>query len=113
MKSVGSTIKRGWHNFCQWINRPHIRRRLMIAAAVAAGIAVLVPLTIATAGFGPAGIVAGSAAAAWQSAAYGGFVASGSTLATLQWLGMTAGAIQLGIGAGGLAALGVMAVDST
>ncbi|CAE7196182.1 unnamed protein product [Rhizoctonia solani] len=73
----------------------------------------MVPLTVATLGFGPAGIAAGSAAAAWQSAAYGGAVAAGSTFATLQSLGMTAGAMHLGLGLGGLAAIGVVVVDST
>ncbi|KAH7333652.1 hypothetical protein B0J17DRAFT_721544 [Rhizoctonia solani] len=113
MRSVGRTIQKGWTSFCHWISQPHIRRRLLIAAAIGAGVAVLVPLSIVTFGFGPAGVAAGSLAAFWQSAAYGGSVATGSAFATLQSLGMTAGAVHLGLGMGGLAALGFVVVDST
>ncbi|CAE6335773.1 unnamed protein product [Rhizoctonia solani] len=113
MNSVGRTIQRSWTSLCRWASQPHIRRRLIIAAIVGVGVAILVPVTIATVGFGPAGVAAGSAAAAWHSAAYGGVVAAGSAFATLQSLGMTAGAINLGLGLGGLAALGVWVVDST
>ncbi|KAG8752611.1 hypothetical protein FRC11_008197 [Ceratobasidium sp. 423] len=62
-------------------------------------------------GFGPAGIAAGSIAAGWQAAS--GSIAAGSLFATLQSLGMTAGAAQLGVGMGALATLGVAVVDST
>ncbi|CAE6467578.1 unnamed protein product [Rhizoctonia solani] len=113
MRSVGRTVQRGWTSFCRWAGQPHIKRRLIIAACVGIVVAILVPITIATAGFGPAGVAAGSAAAAWQSAAYGGAVAAGSAFATLQSLGMTAGAIHLGLGLGGIAAIGVVIVDST
>ncbi|CAE6462716.1 unnamed protein product [Rhizoctonia solani] len=113
MRSVGRTIQRGWTSLCRWASQPHIRRRLIIAAVVGVAVAILVPVAIATAGFGPAGVAAGSAAAAWQPAAYGGAVAAGSTFAVLQSLGMTAGAIHLGLGLGGIAAFGVVIVDST
>ncbi|KAF8708345.1 hypothetical protein RHS03_03397, partial [Rhizoctonia solani] len=89
-----------------------IRMRLLIAAAVGAGVAIAVPVTIATFGFGPAGVAAGSAAAAWQSIAYGGLVPAGSVFAILQSIGATAGAAQLGVGLGGLAAFGVIVSDS-
>ncbi|CAE6442847.1 unnamed protein product [Rhizoctonia solani] len=112
MRSVGRAVQRGWSSFYRWISQPHIRRRVLIALAIGAGVAILVPVTIATLGFGPAGVAAGSAAAAWQSAAYGGAVAAGSAFATLQSLGMTAGAVHLGLGLGGLARLGVVVVDS-
>ncbi|CAE6360095.1 unnamed protein product [Rhizoctonia solani] len=91
LRSIGRAAQRAWNTFYSWASQPHIRRRFLIAAAVGAGVAILVPLTITTMGFGPAGVAAGSAAAAWQSAAYGGYVAAGRL--------------------GGLAALGVVVID--
>ncbi|KAH7333653.1 hypothetical protein B0J17DRAFT_676322 [Rhizoctonia solani] len=111
LRSAKRTVQRGWTSFCGWVSQPHIRRRILIAAGVGVGVAILVPFTIATLGFGPAGVTAGSVAAAWQSAAFGGFVTAGSMFATLQSLGMTAGAIYLGLGMGGLAAAAAVIVD--
>ncbi|CAE6474988.1 unnamed protein product [Rhizoctonia solani] len=111
LRSVGRAVQRGWNAFYSWASQPHIRRILLIAG-VGVGVAVLVPFTIATLGFGPAGVAAGSAAAAWQSAAYGGAVSAGSIFAVLQSLGMTAGAVNLGALMGVLTALGVVVIGS-
>ncbi|CAE6509445.1 unnamed protein product [Rhizoctonia solani] len=112
LRPVGRAIERGWNSFHSWVSQPHIQRRLWIAAGVGAVVAILVPLTIATLGFGPAGVAAGSAAAAWQAAVYGGLVPAGSIFAILQYLGMTAGGIHLGLAAGGAAAVGVVAAPA-
>ncbi|CAE6477652.1 unnamed protein product [Rhizoctonia solani] len=111
MRSVGRTVQRGWTSFCSWVSQPHIRRRLAIAAIIGTVVVIIVLLTIATLGFGPAGVAAGSVAAAWQSTAFGGFVTAGSAFAILQSLGMTGGAIYLAIWMGGLAAIIAVMVD--
>lgn len=72
-------------------------------AAVAVGAGAL-----SLAGFGMAGIAAGSAAAAWQSSI--GSVATGSTFATLQSLGAT-GWIATTFGGGAAAASGAYVAD--
>ncbi|KAG8743860.1 hypothetical protein FRC10_011328 [Ceratobasidium sp. 414] len=82
---MGNTIAR----ISNWVSQPRIRRKLLIGLGVAAAILVLVPLGVATAGFGPAGIIAGSVAAGLQSALYGGLVPAGGLFAGLTSVAMT------------------------
>ncbi|QRW26347.1 hypothetical protein RhiXN_12008 [Rhizoctonia solani] len=108
-----------------------IWRRLLIAAAVGAGVAIAVPVTIATFGFGPAGVAAGKSfisaleidlitycivhrfgSSGLAIHRLWGPCSAGSVFAILQSLGATAGAAQLGVGLGGLAAFGVIVGDS-
>ncbi|KDN44619.1 hypothetical protein RSAG8_05384, partial [Rhizoctonia solani AG-8 WAC10335] len=105
LRSVGSMVQRGWNSFCSWISQPHIQKVLIIVAATGVLVAIIVPLIIAIVGFSPAGVVAGSLAAAWQAAVYGGLIPAGCLFALLQSLAMTAGAVCLGLALGGLAAL--------
>ncbi|KAG9081236.1 hypothetical protein FS749_007811 [Ceratobasidium sp. UAMH 11750] len=78
-----------------WVSQPHIRRRLLIGLGVGATILVLVPLGVATMGFGPAGIIGGSVAAGLQSALYGGFVPAGGAFATLTSVAMTGSVMEM------------------
>ena len=77
------------------------------AIGTAVGAAVLVPVVIAcfpavlaAAGFGTAGVVAGSVAAGWQ-ATMGGYVASGSVFAAFQSMGALGAASVTAVAAGG------------
>lgn len=82
---------------------------LAVGGGVAAAVSILCPLALGLAGFGAGGIVAGSAAAAWQASI--GNVAAGSLFAFLQSAGATGGLWGLGAAAG--AATGAVAGAGT
>lgn len=88
----------------------------MVGASALAVVAA--PLAIAAAGFGSAGVVAGSLAASWQ-ATMGGYVAASSLFATLQSVGVvglsTAATASIGLGGaavGGVTAGGIVALTN-
>ncbi|KAL2129337.1 hypothetical protein VTI74DRAFT_7929 [Chaetomium olivicolor] len=73
-----------WHRFIEWASQPHV-----IYAALAWLITFcLVCVIILGLGFGPAGVVAGSVAAIFQSCMYAGFTPAGGIFATLTSMGM-------------------------
>ncbi|OTB01762.1 hypothetical protein M426DRAFT_14217 [Hypoxylon sp. CI-4A] len=86
--SIGSTIGDKaaslWESFGQYISLPHVYWAII---AWAITFTVLVTLMLC-AGFGPAGVIPGSLAAAFQSAMYGGFTPAGGIFATLTSLAM-------------------------
>ncbi|KAF4612542.1 hypothetical protein G7Y89_g15590 [Cudoniella acicularis] len=73
-----------WDSFTAWLLQPHV-----LAIVMAWWITFTLVMTICmTLGFGPAGIVAGSIAAGFQSWMYGGFTPAGGLFATLTSVGM-------------------------
>ncbi|KAI1480934.1 hypothetical protein K445DRAFT_27658 [Daldinia sp. EC12] len=71
-------------SFAAYIALPHVYWAI-IAWAVTFTILVTLGLSL---GFGPAGVIAGSLAAAFQSAMYGGFTPAGGIFASLTSLAM-------------------------
>ncbi|KAJ5413352.1 hypothetical protein N7465_005657 [Penicillium sp. CMV-2018d] len=61
-------------------------------------------------GFGPAGIIAGSLADAFQSFMYGGFTPAGGIFATLTSMAMLGTLMPLGVLVGSVFAMGVAVV---
>ncbi|KAG8774456.1 hypothetical protein FRC12_001967 [Ceratobasidium sp. 428] len=105
LRAFRNMVASYWRRFKNWVSQPHIRRRLIIIAVVGLIIFLLVIIGVTTFGLGPAGVVAGSAAAATQSAVFGAFVPAGSWFAVMTSIGMTgmlpliaAGAALLGMG---------------
>ncbi|KAK3294640.1 uncharacterized protein B0H64DRAFT_191615 [Chaetomium fimeti] len=73
-----------WEQFLAWASQPHV-----IAAATAWVITFcIVCIIILGLGFGPAGVVAGSIAAGFQSFMYAGFTPAAGIFATLTSMGM-------------------------
>ncbi|KAH6632009.1 hypothetical protein F5144DRAFT_238443 [Chaetomium tenue] len=73
-----------WEQFLAWASQPHV-----IAAVLAWLITFwVVCIIILGLGFGPAGVVAGSIAATWQSYVYAGFTPAGGIFATLTSIAM-------------------------
>ncbi|KAG8779006.1 hypothetical protein FRC12_024689 [Ceratobasidium sp. 428] len=95
LRVFGNMSASYWRRFRNWISQPHIRRRILIIAGVGLVIFLLVVIGVTTFGFGPAGVVAGSAAAATQSAVFGAFVPAGSWFAVMTSIGMTSGILPL------------------
>ncbi|KAG8689530.1 hypothetical protein FRC08_010905 [Ceratobasidium sp. 394] len=108
-RSFRNMASRYWRRFKNWVSQPHIRKRIIIIVVVGIVIFALVVLGVTTFGFGPAGVAAGSAAAATQAALYGGFVPAGSLFAIMTSVGMTGmlywiGALAAAVGMAGVAA---------
>lgn len=73
-----------WAEFSDWLSQPHV-----LAIIFAWWITFTIVCTIIMSlGFGPAGIIAGTAAAAFQSFMYGGFTPAGGLFATLTSMAM-------------------------
>ncbi|KAI9854364.1 MAG: hypothetical protein M1813_001267 [Trichoglossum hirsutum] len=71
-------------DFVEWLNQPHVRTPVLVWVITF----TIVMAFIMWLGFGRAGIVAGSLAAAFQSWAYGAFTPAGGLFASLTSLGM-------------------------
>ncbi|KAK4041710.1 hypothetical protein C8A01DRAFT_34199 [Parachaetomium inaequale] len=80
---LGGWFTHEWEQFLEWASQPHV-----IAAVLAWIITFWVVCIFILGGFGPAGVVAGTLAAAFQSYAYAGFTPAGSIFATLTSMGM-------------------------
>ncbi|KAJ0120876.1 uncharacterized protein J7T55_015612 [Diaporthe amygdali] len=77
-------FSQSWADFSSWLSQPHI-----LAVVLAWWITFTVICTIILViGFGPAGVIAGTAAAAFQSFMYGGFTPAGGLFATLTSMAM-------------------------
>ncbi|PKX89357.1 uncharacterized protein P174DRAFT_445899 [Aspergillus novofumigatus IBT 16806] len=73
-----------WTSVLQWLSRPDV-----LAAITAWWITFTIVITIIMSlGFGPAGVVAGSLAAGFQSFMYSGFTPAGGIFATLTSMAM-------------------------
>ncbi|PSS14996.1 hypothetical protein M430DRAFT_20308 [Amorphotheca resinae ATCC 22711] len=73
-----------WQDFTSWLSQPHV-----LAILMAWWITFTLVITILmTLGFGPAGVLSGSLAAAFQSWMYGGFTPAAGIFATLTSVGM-------------------------
>ncbi|KAH6856415.1 hypothetical protein B0I37DRAFT_367334 [Chaetomium sp. MPI-CAGE-AT-0009] len=84
LAQFGEWLAEHWQQFLEWASQPHV-----IAAALAWVITYcIVCIILLGLGFGPAGVVAGSAAAAFQSYMYGGFTPAAGIFATLTSMGM-------------------------
>ncbi|KAF7198387.1 hypothetical protein HII31_00126 [Pseudocercospora fuligena] len=81
---VWNLIVENWSSFLAWLTLPHVYS-VIIAWAITFTVVAFLLLSL---GFGPGGIIAGSAAAAFQSWAYGGFTPAGGIFATLTSLAM-------------------------
>ncbi|QRV85366.1 interferon-induced 6-16 family protein [Ceratobasidium sp. AG-Ba] len=95
LRAAGNMISWYWQRFSSWIFQPHIYRRIFVGLGIAGAMLLIVPLTVTTLGSGPAGIIAGSAAAGIQSVFYGGFVPAGGLFAALTSNGMTGALVEL------------------
>ncbi|KAF3760208.1 hypothetical protein M406DRAFT_358542 [Cryphonectria parasitica EP155] len=81
---AGQPLAEYWANFTAWLSQPHI-----LAVVIAWAVTFTLTCTIIMClGFGPVGIIAGSAAAAFQSFMYGGFTPAGGLFATLTSMAM-------------------------
>ncbi|KAG9126709.1 hypothetical protein FRC07_002294 [Ceratobasidium sp. 392] len=85
---------------------PDIRKALLIGLGVGVTILVLIPLTVTTFGIGPAGIIAGSAAAGLQSTIYGGLVPAGSAFASLTSTAMSGTLLEMAVLPAAIGAVG-------
>jgi len=85
LASLWTVVVAGAQEWMAWLEEPH---QLAVIAAWWITFTVVVTLLL-TLGFGPAGIVVGSLAAAFQSFMYGGFTPAGGIFATLTMVGMT------------------------
>ncbi|KAG8774457.1 hypothetical protein FRC12_001968 [Ceratobasidium sp. 428] len=93
-----------------WVSQPHVRRALLIGLGVGAAILVMVPLAVVTAGFGPAGIIAGSAAAGLQAALYGAAVPASGVFAGLTSAAMTGTLVEMAVVPAAIGALGAVRI---
>ncbi|KAK3898224.1 hypothetical protein C8A05DRAFT_38196 [Staphylotrichum tortipilum] len=87
---LGARLAQLWQSFTEWASQP---RQFYTSHVIAAALAWLITfcavcITILGLGFGPAGVVAGSLAAAFQAFMYGGFTPAGGIFATLTSMGM-------------------------
>ncbi|KAF2260578.1 hypothetical protein CC78DRAFT_555535 [Lojkania enalia] len=81
---LGQCAGEQWSGFLAWLSQPHV-----IAIITAWWITfTLVTTLIMCLGFGPGGVVAGSAAAVFQSFMYGAFTPAGGIFATLTSMAM-------------------------
>ncbi|CAF9912832.1 MAG: hypothetical protein ALECFALPRED_008318 [Alectoria fallacina] len=72
----------------EYLKQPHVQKLMLkLAISYFASFAIVFAF-LAGIGFGPLGVGAGSLAAAFQSAVYGGFVPAGGLFATLTSMGM-------------------------
>ena len=104
VRAARNMARRYWRRFCAWVSQPHIIFALKIIGIIIL-VTLLVVFCVYTFGFGPAGIVAGSAAAATQSALFGASVTAGSWFSIMTSLGMTGGIFGVGFGLGVLTAM--------
>lgn len=73
-----------WAKFSEWLSQPHV-----LAMIFAWWITFTIVCTIIMSlGFGPIGIIPGTAAAAFQAFMYGGFTPAGGLFATLTSMAM-------------------------
>ncbi|KAF8602219.1 hypothetical protein BDV93DRAFT_218142 [Ceratobasidium sp. AG-I] len=101
-------LGRYWRTFHTWASQPHVRKWftiILLGAGVGLSVAGLILFTVSTAGFGPLGVVGGSAAALFQATIYGAFTPAGGFFATMTSLAMT-GAIKVIAALAGLFAAG-------
>ncbi|KAI2618553.1 hypothetical protein GGS26DRAFT_574387 [Hypomontagnella submonticulosa] len=81
---VQGLIGSAWNSFVTYIQLPHVYWAIAVFAIVFTTITTLGMCM----GFGPAGVLPGSLAAAFQSFAYGGFTPASGIFATLTSLAM-------------------------
>ncbi|KIM83567.1 hypothetical protein PILCRDRAFT_819207 [Piloderma croceum F 1598] len=74
----------GIHRLSEWIQQPEIQI-LCLVWFIVFWVVLFIPLLM---GFGPAGVLAGSMAAGFQSWMYGGFTPAGGVFAVLTSIGM-------------------------
>ncbi|KAI0382274.1 hypothetical protein F5Y04DRAFT_51842 [Hypomontagnella monticulosa] len=84
LSSIEGSISSTWNSFMAYLHLPHVYWAIAVFAIV---FTIVVTLGMCM-GFGPAGIVPGSFAAAFQSFAYGAFTPAGGIFATLTSLAM-------------------------
>ncbi|EHK50402.1 uncharacterized protein TrAtP1_007488 [Trichoderma atroviride] len=80
----GSQLLELMDSFTQWLSQPHVLAVIMAWAVTFTAVCTL----ILCLGFGPAGIGAGTMAAAFQSFMYGAFTPAGGIFATLTSMAM-------------------------
>ncbi|KAL2802652.1 hypothetical protein BJX63DRAFT_414522 [Aspergillus granulosus] len=73
-----------WTQFIEWLSQPEVLR-ILTAWWITFTVVMIILLSL---GFGPAGVVAGSIAAWFQSFMYGGFTPAGGIFATLTSMAM-------------------------
>jgi len=83
-ENVGEWITRNWAEFSQFLLQDHVRKLLLVWFIVF-WVVLFIPLIL---GFGPKGVLAGSAAAWFQSVVYGAFTPAGGVFAVLTLVGM-------------------------
>ncbi|KAK6522622.1 hypothetical protein TWF281_002059 [Arthrobotrys megalospora] len=81
---VWDFVRNHWTDFTEWIAQPHIYVIILTWAITF----TVVTTFLLSLGFGPAGIIGGSLAAAFQGWMYGGFTPAAGIFATLTSLGM-------------------------
>jgi len=86
------------------INWRKIAKNVFIGAAIGIGVVAVAAAIVSALGFGPGGIVAGSAAAGIMSS-YGGFVSAGSLCAVFQSIGAIGVSLSVYVSTGAAAAL--------
>ncbi|PGH11356.1 hypothetical protein AJ80_07147 [Polytolypa hystricis UAMH7299] len=82
--AVSNWVVSGFETFGQWLGQPNVYP-LLIAFAISF---TLITMLLLCLGFGPAGILPGSLAAAFQSWMYGGFTPAGGLFATCTSIAM-------------------------
>ncbi|KAF8602181.1 hypothetical protein BDV93DRAFT_607642 [Ceratobasidium sp. AG-I] len=76
-----------WGEFCEWVSQPHIRAGIIAVAGILTFAAIF--FGVPALGFGASGIVAGSWAAGFQGAVYGGITPAAGLFAGLTSAGMS------------------------
>ncbi|KAG8697609.1 hypothetical protein FRC08_006418 [Ceratobasidium sp. 394] len=84
LENIGEHLSKYWTEFSEFLIQPHVRN-LLIVWFIVFWVVLFVPLIL---GFGPAGVLAGSLAAWFQSAVYGAFTPAGGIFAILTSIGM-------------------------
>ncbi|KAG8779011.1 hypothetical protein FRC12_024694 [Ceratobasidium sp. 428] len=84
LENIGEHLSKYWADMSEFLLQPHIRN-LLIIWFIVFWVVLFIPLIL---GFGPAGILAGSLAAWFQSAVYGAFTPAGGVFAILTSVGM-------------------------
>ncbi|KAL1970740.1 hypothetical protein VTN77DRAFT_2574 [Rasamsonia byssochlamydoides] len=82
---LGTWIRLYWAEVMEWLEQPQDIFAIILAWAITFTVIMILILSL---GFGSAGIIAGSLAAAFQSFMYGGFTPAGGIFATLTSMAM-------------------------
>ncbi|WQF87961.1 Putative IFI6/IFI27-like domain superfamily protein [Colletotrichum destructivum] len=98
--SLGTWLHHLWSLFVDWISQPQVKIYI-ITWAITFTIVCIIILGL---GFGPAGVGAGTLAAAFQSSMYSGFTPASGLFATLTSMGMLGIMMPWAVGIAGLVA---------